>query len=72
MIPTIINNGVNGYISNDENQLRSYIEILMQDESKRIEIGANARQTILDNFSEENFIKKWQEIFDITYEVSRT
>lgn len=71
MIPDIIKNGINGYISNDENELRSYIDILLNDENKRLEIGNNARQTILEMFSEEKFIKNWQEVFDITYEVSR-
>lgn len=71
MIPDIIQNGINGYISNNENELKYYINMLLNDENKRQEIGNNARQTILTMFSEENFIKNWQNVFDITYEVSR-
>lgn len=69
MIPSIIENGVNGFISNDENQLREYIELILNDNELRQKLGNNARQTILDKFSEQDFIDKWNTIFDETYEV---
>jgi len=71
-IPNIIKNGFNGYISNDENELKEYINLLLSDETKRKEIGNNARQTILDNYSEQEFIDKWNEIFNTAYEVYHT
>jgi glycosyltransferase involved in cell wall biosynthesis len=70
MIPEIIQNGVNGYISNDEAELKHYLNTVMSDVELRKELGNNARKTITEMFSENNFIKKWNEIFDITYEVS--
>jgi glycosyltransferase involved in cell wall biosynthesis len=70
MIPEIIQNGVNGFISNDEQELKNYIKIVMQDDELRKNLGNNARTTITEMFSEHRFIKKWNEIFDITYEVS--
>jgi glycosyltransferase involved in cell wall biosynthesis len=70
MIPEIINNGVNGFISNDENELRSYIEMLLLDKDLAKTIGNNARETILQNFSEPSFIDNWNNIFDKVYEVS--
>lgn len=69
MIPSIIENGVNGFISNDEKQLREYIELLLQDNNLRINLGNKARQTILDKFSQQDFIDKWNKIFGETYEV---
>jgi hypothetical protein len=70
MIPDIMQNGVNGFISNDEQELRSYIEQILGDENLRKRLGDNARQTIMDKFSENSFVKKWNDIFDSIYEAS--
>jgi hypothetical protein len=70
MIPEIIENGVNGFISNDENELRSYIELLLNDNELNRSIGQKARQTIIDKFSEDRFVNEWNNIFDAIYEVS--
>jgi len=64
MIPEIIENGVNGFMSNDENELKQFIEQLLGDEDLRNKIGEAARQTTLDQFSEEKFINNWNAIFD--------
>ena len=69
MIPEIIENGVNGFISNDEEELKSYITQLLQDEELRTTIGKKARETILTKFSEEKFINNWNNIFKKAYEV---
>jgi hypothetical protein len=69
MIPDIIDHGVNGFISNDENELKGYVETLLKDEDLRSKLGAAARQTILDDFSEEKFINNWNETFDMAYGV---
>jgi glycosyltransferase involved in cell wall biosynthesis len=71
MIPEIIKNGINGFISNDESELRGYIEKLLYDEKLREELGRNARKTILDKFSEDKFIEKWNKTFDKIYEVKK-
>ena len=70
MIPEIIKNGENGYISNDEEELKRYIKHIINDQQARENLGKNARQTIIDMFSEEKFIDKWNQIFDNVYEVS--
>jgi hypothetical protein len=70
MIPEIIKNGENGFISNDESELRKYINDVLNDESLRKSLGANARQTIIDMFSEAGFINTWNNIFDKIYEES--
>jgi glycosyltransferase involved in cell wall biosynthesis len=69
MIPSVIQNGVNGFISNDESELRKYLELLLKDEELRKTIGNNARTTILEKFSEIVFINNWNTIFNETYEV---
>lgn len=70
MIPEVIKNGENGFISNNESELRKYINDVLNDESLRKSLGANARQTIIDMFSEEGFINTWNNIFDKIYEES--
>jgi glycosyltransferase involved in cell wall biosynthesis len=70
MIPEIIQNGINGFISNDENEIRKYINNLLENEDLRNTIGKNARQTIVEKFSERDFIEKWNSVFDNIYEVS--
>ena len=72
MIPSIIQNGVNGFISNDEDELRSFLEMLLADKDKRESVGRAARQTIVELFSEEKFINQWNQLFDETYEVFYT
>lgn len=67
MIPEIIENGVNGFISNDEEELKSYIKDLLDHSELRRNVGEAARQTILDKFSEEKFINSWNEVFDLAY-----
>jgi len=67
MIPEIIENGVNGFISNDEAELRSFTEDLLKDEKLRKSIGQKARETILEKFSEDKFINNWNKMFDLAY-----
>ena len=71
MIPEIIEHGVNGMISNDESELRSYIEQLLSDKDLREKIGKAARETILNKFTEESFLNNWNKIFAKAYEVSK-
>jgi glycosyltransferase involved in cell wall biosynthesis len=70
MIPEVIENGVNGFISNDENELRNKIQYLLYNKEARIAIGKKARETIQTKFPEIEFIKKWNYIFDLTYRMS--
>jgi glycosyltransferase involved in cell wall biosynthesis len=70
MMPEIIENGVNGFISNDKDQLKKYLVQLLNDSDLREAIGNNARKTILEKFSEQAFLNKWNSVFDNIYEVS--
>jgi len=67
MIPEIIENGVNGFMSNDENELKGYIKKLLDDKELAIHLGNNARETIKDKFSEQKFIENWNKTFDLAY-----
>ena len=69
MIPEIIENGVNGFISNNEDELKEYIQQLLGDKELRDKLGKAARETVIQNFSEEKFIDNWNETFDRAYGV---
>ena len=71
-IPNIITNGFNGFVSNNEHELREYIKLLLNDKDKRSEIGNNARQTILAQYPEQKFVDHWNKIFNIVHEVYNT
>ena len=62
MIPEVIENGVNGFITNDENKMKQYLVDLLNDEDMAKEIGDNARKTIVNRYSAEKFVDKWQHI----------
>jgi glycosyltransferase involved in cell wall biosynthesis len=72
MIPEIIKNGENGYISNNEEELKRYLQEVINDEQVRNNLGKNARETIVEKFSEQSFVNKWNELFDKVYEESTT
>lgn len=63
MIPEIITNGVNGFITNDEKEMRYYLELLLKDEALANQLGAAARQTIEEKFSVARFVQEWNDIF---------
>ncbi len=63
MIPEIIEHGVNGCISNDENELRLYCKQLLDEPKLAAQLGREARKTIETRFSKGSFINKWNQIF---------
>jgi len=69
MIPEIMENGVNGFCSNDESQLVAHVKELLADENLRTSMGQKARETVLTKFSEEKFINNWNQTFDKVYGV---
>jgi len=62
-IPEIIENGVNGFITNDPAEMKEYITQVLNDDELRDKLGKNARQTILDKFSIKRFADEWNELF---------
>lgn len=71
MIPEIIKNGENGFISNNEAELRKYIDDLLSNEQLRQKVGNNARKTIEEKFKESIFVDKWNSIFEKINKVSK-
>lgn len=63
-IPNIIEDGVNGFITNNENELRGRVQKLLAEPELARKMGKAARQTILEKFSEERFINDWNTIFN--------
>ena len=63
MIPEIIEHGVNGLISNDPKELRSFLDQLLSDEDMAKEMGENAQRTIYEKFNLDSFAKRWNKIF---------
>ena len=57
-IPEIIEHGVNGFISNDEEELKQHLVELLNDEDLAKSLGKEARKTIVDKFSQEKFVLK--------------
>ena len=62
MIPEIIQNGKNGLISNDPQELRGFLELLIKDENLAKELGGNARKTIVEKYSLQRFINSWNNL----------
>lgn len=63
-IPDIINNGVNGFWSDDVDQLRGYIQRLVDDVKYARYISNNARETAIDLFGKEKIKGFWKKYFD--------
>lgn len=64
MIPEVIKDGVNGFITNDEKEMRQRLNFLLVNPDKARELGQAARQTIIDRFPLNNFVNNWNKIFD--------
>lgn len=64
MIPTIIQNGVNGFITNDEKEMRQYLQTLLDNPDLAAKLGAAARQTIEEKFSIGEFVKNWDAVLE--------
>jgi glycosyltransferase involved in cell wall biosynthesis len=62
-IPSIVEDGVNGYISNDPAILRKRLVELLKNPGKAKELGENARKTIVDRFGQQRFVNEWNELF---------
>ena len=63
MIPEIVEHGKNGFMSNDEQELRQYAEKLINDPELARELGNNAQKTILEKYNQDKFVGKWNNLF---------
>lgn len=66
-LPTVIENGVSGYISCDNEELIEYMRRLLKDRALAGRIGANARRVAQERFSMARFARDWNAAFcDVT------
>jgi glycosyltransferase involved in cell wall biosynthesis len=64
MIPNVIEDGYNGFISNDVNVLREKIILLLHNPELAKKLGDNAAETIRTRFNIPTFVSKWNSIFE--------
>lgn len=69
-IPEVVQHGVNGLIANTTREIIECVDLIKKDKSLRNTLSKNARDTIINRFSESRFISEWNEIFSKTYEAS--
>lgn len=62
MIPEFIEHGVNGFMADNPEKLRDYVDMLLRDEALANKMGAAARKTIVEHFSLNKFVENWQEV----------
>lgn len=61
--------GVNGFMSDDMDELRERIKELLKDRDLAIDLGRAARETVLDGHSLSNFVNRWRDAIDEAIEV---
>lgn len=59
-----IEHGKTGYLASSPSQFKKYLKWLIENEEKRREIGNNAKQYVLDNWTIDKFLPKYEELFD--------
>lgn len=66
MIPEVVTHGVEGFISNDEKELKKYTQQLLDNPELARKMGDNARKKILSDFREDAFLENWNKTFEAT------
>jgi len=62
-IPQIIKNGVNGFYSDDMNEIRGYIDKLLNDQDLARKIGEEGRKTAIKLFGKNKIREDWTRFF---------
>ena len=63
MIPEVITEGVDGFMSNDPDTLKTLVDRLKNDPDYAATYGNNAKQTIREHYNLDRFTKEWNELF---------
>lgn len=63
-IPTYIEHGVNGFLANNDKEMRYYLELLLSDKELCDKLGQKARETVVAKCDLKRFTKEWDELFD--------
>jgi len=69
-IPDFIEDGVNGYMSNDPDELKERLTELLDNTDRATELGRHARETAMEKFNPSRFAKEWSEVFTRTIDKS--
>jgi glycosyltransferase involved in cell wall biosynthesis len=64
MILEIIENGVNGFLSNDPAELAGYCRMLLEDAGLCRKLGQAARKTVVERFSMGKFVENWNRVLE--------
>ncbi len=59
-IPRLIQNGVNGFMSDDLNELRGYISLLLKDRDIALQVGEKGRQEAIRHFGKDLIKASWK------------
>jgi len=62
-MPEFIEDGVNGFITNDPVTMKERLQELIADQDMAREIGVAGRKTVLEKFGQHRFLDEWNEAF---------
>ncbi|RIV26945.1 glycosyltransferase family 1 protein [Fibrisoma montanum] len=62
-LPTVIENGVHGFISCNPDELRQHMQFLLDNPAEARRMGNNARKLAQERFSIERFVRDWNRVF---------
>lgn len=63
MLPEVIEDGFNGYLTNDEKEMKEHIIRLLNSPDECERLGNNARKRILEQFPLDRFVSAWNDVF---------
>ncbi len=62
-MPEFIEDGVNGFMTNNGTTMAEKLRDLIEDHDMALEIGAAGRKTVLEMFGQQQFVDAWNEAF---------
>jgi glycosyltransferase involved in cell wall biosynthesis len=63
-MPTVTNNGVNGYIHTDTSKLIDKMQELLNDRQLAQNMGFEGRKTALERYNIQRFVSDWEQTFE--------
>jgi glycosyltransferase involved in cell wall biosynthesis len=60
-VDLFLKNGVNGFYSNDPDELREYLLYLLKNPALCQKIGMEGRKTAMDIFNHDRYLKEWED-----------
>jgi hypothetical protein len=66
-LPTVVDDGVDGFVDTDVDRLVEVMRLLLDDPDLAIRIGAAGRDTALRRFGLSRFVDAWNDLFDFLH-----